>query len=331
MKIMEDTTKIKKLAFQYFSGTISDTDEITLFEYINQNVYNGNEFRLWEKEWATKAAVNEQTTKEWISLERQLRIRKSISMPTENIIHRKWKQMIAVAAIFIVLLGSSFGLWFKVSSNVPDNYFVCQAPYGNKTKILLPDGTSVWLNAGSTIKYSNKFNSKNRLVELNGEGYFEVSKHNGVTFTVHTKGYNVVVKGTKFDVSAYSDDPYIMTSLLEGRVEIHYKQIKMNILPGQAAMLNLKTKQLSCHKMNVNQSKSWVENRIDFDDITVKELSKKLSRQYAVNILLESEKVGAMKLCISLRNKETIDEVMDGLKKIIPITVVHKGKDIYIK
>ena len=328
---MEDTTKIKELAFQYFSGTISNADEITLFAYINQNVYNGNKFRAWEKEWITKATVNEQTNKEWKSLERQLRIRRSISMPTVNIIRRKWKQMIAVAAIFIVLLGSSFSLWVKVSSNVPDNYFVCQAPYGNKTKILLPDGTSVWLNAGSTIKYSNKFNSKNRLVELNGEGYFEVSKHNGITFTVHTKGYNVVVKGTKFDVSAYPDDPYIMTSLLEGRVEINYKQTKMNILPGQAAMLDLKTKQLTRHETNVNQSKSWVENKIDFDDITVKDLSKKLSRQYAVNILLESEKVGAMKLCISLRNKETINEVMEGLKKIIPITVVHKGKDIYIK
>ena len=330
MKIMEDTKEIRDLAFQYFNGTIAVADEKVLFEYIKRNESNYDTFRLWEKDWLRIAHPNEQVDKAWKSLECQLRIRESISMPKTSNVHRIWKRVASVAAVFIILLIGSWGLKSVLFSGSSENYFICQAPYGSKTKIFLPDGTSVWLNAGSTIKYSNKFNIKNRLVELNGEGYFEVSKHNGTTFTVHTKGYNVVVKGTKFDVSAYSDDSYIMTSLMEGRVEIDCKQTKTDIVPGQAAMLDLKTGRLTLQKMNVDQSKSWIENQIDFDNITVKELTKKLSRQYAVNIQLKSGKIGASRICISLRNKETIDEVMTGLKQILPIKVVHNGKNIYI-
>jgi|WetSurMetagenome_2_1015567.scaffolds.fasta_scaffold02309_4 transmembrane sensor len=330
MKIMEDTNNIRNLVFQYFSGTIAAAYEKILFEYIKQNKHNYDKFRHWEKEWLRIVPSSKQVDKAWENLEYQLRIRESISIPIQSHVHRKWKQIVSIAAVLIFLLVGSFCLKFALSSGVTENYFVCQAPYGSKTRVFLPDGTSVWLNAGSTIKYSNKFNFKNRLVELNGEGYFEVSKHNGATFTVHTRGYNVVVKGTKFDVSAYSDDSYVLTSLFEGKVEIDCKQIKTNIVPGQSAMFDLKTGRLTLNKMNVDQSKSWIENKIDFDDITVKELIKKLSRQYAVNIQLKSEKIGALRICISLRNKETIEEVMKGLKQVIPIKVKHNGKNIYI-
>ena len=92
-----------------------------------------------------------------------------------------------------------------------------------KSKVVLSDGTVVWLNAGSTLKYSNKFNTANRKVELNGEDILKSQRRREATFIVQTHGYDVVVKGTKFDVSAYADDPFISTTLLEGSVELNYK------------------------------------------------------------------------------------------------------------
>ena len=84
-------------------------------------------------------------------------------------------------------------------------------------------------------------------------------------------------------------------------------------------------------KVNARQAMAWAEDRIEYDDITLGEMVKKLSRQYDVHIQLESEKLGDMKFRVSLRNKETIVDVMDALKEIIPIKVEYKEKDIYIR
>lgn len=141
----------------------------------------------------------------------------------------------------------------------------------------------------------------------------------------------MVVKGTKFNVSAYSDDSYITTTLLEGAVELNYKEDQIRMSPGESISLDLATGQLKGKKVNARQAMAWAEDRIEYDDITLGEMVKKLSRQYDVHIQLESEKLGDMKFRVSLRNKETIVDVMDALKEIIPIKVEYKEKDIYIR
>ena len=96
--------------------------------------------------------------------------------------------------------------------------------------------------------------------------------------------------------------------------------------PGESMRLNVETGKFIRTQVNASQSKAWAENRIEFDHITLKELVAKLSRQYDVNIRLESEAVGDKTFRISLRNRE-----MTALQEIIPITVERKGKDIYIR
>ena len=230
-----------------------------------------------------------------------------------------------------MIVGTTLGIQQAIYLFTPKTFFVCEAPLGDKSKIQLSDGTVVWLNAGSVLRYSNHFNTADRVVELEGEGYFEVTKQNGKQFTVKTHEYDVVVKGTKFNVSAYSDDSYITTTLLEGAVELNYKKDQIRMSPGESISLDLATGQLKGKKVNARQAMAWAEDRIEYDDITLGEMVKKLSRQYDVHIQLESEKLGDMKFRVSLRNKETIVDVMDALKEIIPIKVEYKEKDIYIR
>ncbi len=207
---------------------------------------------------------------------------------------------------------------------------VCEVPLGDKSKVQLSDGTIVWQNSGSVLRYSNHFNTADRVVELEGEGYFKVTRQNGKRFMVKTQAYGVVVKGTKFNVSAYPDDSYITTTLQEGVVELNYKEEQIRMSPGESISLDLQTGQLKGKKVNAWQAMAWAEDRIEYDDITLGEMVKKLSRRYDVRIQLESEKLSDMKFRVSLRNKETIVDVMDALKEIIPIKVEYKEKDIYI-
>ena len=330
---MEEKKNIRELAVQYFEGRIRRKDEKLLFEYVGQSEANRTAFRQWEKEWIASGITDSNTTKEWETLQRKIRTQEAI-IPMLGISKTRfsvWRKVAAVAAIVLLTIGGTLGGRQLSSSLQPETYFVCETPYGEKSKVVLSDGTVVWLNAGSTLKYSNKFNTANRRVELNGEGYFEVTKKAGATFIVQTHGYDVVVKGTKFDVSAYDDDPFISTTLLEGSVELNYKGSQIRMSPGESMRLNVETGKFIRTQVNASQSKAWAENRIEFDHITLKELVAKLSRQYDVNIRLESEAVGDKTFRISLRNRETIGEVMTALQEIIPITVERKGKDIYIR
>lgn len=330
---MEEKKNIRGLAIQYFEGRILRKDETLLLEYVEQSEENRATFRQWEKEWIASGTTDFNTTKEWETLQRKIRTQEAI-IPMLGISKARfsiWRQVAAVAAIMLLTIGGTIGIWQLSSSLKPETYFVCEAPYGEKSKVVLSDGTVVWLNAGSTLKYSNKFNTANRKVELDGEGYFEVTKKEGATFIVQTHGYDVVVKGTKFDVSAYVDDPFISTTLLEGSVELNYKGNPIMMSPGESLRLNVETEKFTRTHVNASQSKAWAENRIEFENITLKELVTKLSRQYDVNIRLESEAVGDKTFRISLRNRETIGEVMTALQEIIPITVERKGKDIYIR
>ena len=327
---MEQEENIRALAIQYFEGRISRAEEKRLFEYIEQVEEGYGKFRYWEREWMSDPGSDVQIETEWKALQQKMSTQEAIMPLLKRSKFSVWK-IARIAAVIVLILGSVLGIKQATYLLSPETYFVCEAPLGEKSKIQLSDGTIVWLNAGSVLKYSNRFNTSNRIVELNGEGYFEVTKHNGKTFMVETQGYNVVVKGTKFNVSAYPDDSFIITTLLEGAVELNYKEDKISMSPGESLALNLQTGQLTGKIVNARQAVAWAEDRIEFDDITLKEMVKKLSRQYNVHIELESEKVGDMKFRVSLRNKETIIEVMNALKEIIPITVEYKEKDIYIR
>lgn len=338
---MEEKKNIQELAMRYFEGKILREDEKQLFDFIEQSEDNRAKFRQWEKQWIFSAVADSQTDAEWKTLQRKIRTHEAIipmlatsgqaapklSIPRFAV----WRKIAAVAAIVLLTIGGTLGIWQWTSSMKPETYFLCETPYGEKSKVILSDGTIVWLNAGSTLKYSNKFNATHRKVELNGEGYFEVTKKNGADFIVQTHQYNVVVKGTKFDVSAYADDPFVSTTLLEGAVELDYKGTQLKMSPGESLRLNIETGKFTRSQVNASQSKAWAENRIEYDNITLKELIVKLSREYDVNIRLDSMNIGNKTFRISLRNKETIGEVMSALQDIIPITVERKDKDIYIR
>lgn len=328
---MKTETNIHELAIRYFEGCIAQAEEKLLFDYIGQTEENRARFRQWEKEWKSTNEGDEQTMQEWQRLQCRLRTQEAVIPMLPHRHFSIWRRVAAVAVIVLLTAAGTLGIRSMVSLSSAEDFFVFEAPYGEKSKMTLADGTVVWLNAGSVLKYSDKFNERNRKVILHGEAYFEVTRKEKAEFAVQTCGYDVVVKGTKFDVSAYPEDSVVTTALLEGSVEIYRGEQRIEMKPGEMVKLDMVTGKFTRTRNDVKQWKAWSENRIEFEDITLKELVTKLSRQYDVNIRLESEQVGAKRFRISLRNRETIGEVMTALQEIIPITVERRGKDIYIR
>jgi ferric-dicitrate binding protein FerR (iron transport regulator) len=187
----------------------------------------------------------------------------------------------------------------------------------------------VWLNAGSSLSYSSKFNDDNRNVKLEGEAYFEVTHHDSKKFTVKTANYDVVVKGTKFDVASYQSDPISMVSLLKGSVELAYDKGVIDMKPGERVVLDKKTGEFTKEKYT-GDSRAWIDNRTEFDNISLIDLARVLSRQYDVAVHVQSARLANTHFAVSLRNKETIQDVLDALQMIEPMKITREKKDIYI-
>ena len=135
----------------------------------------------------------------------------------------KWYRTWSVAAVAIVLLGLiTVTAYWQGSRQIQSNFsdIVVEAPLGSKTKLTLPDGSTVWLNAGSKMVYSQGFGVSDRRLAFQGEGYFEVEKNDEMPFLVQTHDVNVTVVGTKFNFRNYPEDEEAVVELLEGRVAL---------------------------------------------------------------------------------------------------------------
>lgn len=166
-------------------------------------------------------------------------------------------------------------------------------PYGQKFKLKLSDGTLVWLNSGTSLKFPQTFSSKadTRRVEVIGEAYFEVAKDREKPFIVHTPSVDVKVLGTHFNISSYPNDSRTETTLMEGEVNVYRSSEKnpIKLSPNQQAVLKKTDQSFEINKVLANDFNSWIDNILIVDGLSFLELKKKLERRYNVTIVCEIE------------------------------------------
>ena len=175
-----------------------------------------------------------------------------------------------------------------------DGFSTITVPYGKRSELLLPDGSKVWLNAGSQLTFPNEFDKGNNEVFLSGEGYFEVSKREHTRFYVRTADMNIKVMGTSFNVSAYPDDGYTSAVLLSGRIEIEPAEKldfqRVAIEPGTSAMLNRGDKTLKIsHVAAAEDEISWTKHQLILKKSPLSEILTQLSRIYNAEIIDDFE------------------------------------------
>ena len=228
-----------QLAIRYFEGRITPSEEEILFRFVNDALSNERMFRQWEEEWMLSYKLIPEVSNEWKQLQRRMQVRQSLN-GVFSTKHMQLQRFIAVAAIAcVLLLSGTYSFYLYRNTETADNQFALETAYGEKSKLILADGTVVWLNAGSSLQYAGNFNSKNREVFLTGEAYFEVTKQSdGTPFVVKTDQYSVLVKGTKFNVSSYPEDISAKTTLLEGSIDILYKGRHIPVAPGELLSLD---------------------------------------------------------------------------------------------
>ena len=174
------------------------------------------------------------------------------------------------------------------AENIP-TYNILKTPKGGQYSLILPDGTAVWLNSDSELKFPSHFTDDLREVELKGEAYFEVSsyKNKKWPFYVKSERQQVQVLGTKFNISAYGDEEFIKTSLLEGKVKVVSETSgAVRILkPGQEAALNRTSNNINVYNTEVEEAIAWKEGLFVFNNERVELAMNKIARWYDVEIV----------------------------------------------
>lgn len=314
---------IKVIAQRYFEGTIAPEEEVALFQYLKQDEQHIASFREWEAEWQGSHFMDERTQQAF----RNVMSRAEQPARPARIITLRRVAAAAAVAVLMVMSGV-FAYWLKGSQ--PAQQFALTAPMGSKTRVLLPDSSEVWLNAGSTLRYASDFNRSNRNVSLEGEGYFQVKhKQDGQEFTVHTNGYDVVVKGTRFTVSAYADDATVTTALLQGRVCINRGEDQLMMNPGEMVTLNRKTGQLT-KQTDSDALNVWTSSGANYGEISLGDFAKILSRQYDVDIDIRSASLKTTRLSISITSEMKLEDLLQALRQVTGTRIVRHGRHIII-
>lgn len=210
-------------------------------------------------------------------------------------------------------------------------YNTMSTPKGRQYKMQLADGTMVWLNSASSIKYPVIFNKEERYVEVSGEVYFEVAKNKKQPFKVNVSNrMNVEVLGTHFNINAYDNEPDINATLLEGSVKVADKNNNVILKPGQQALLNNRPEIIVRNAVDLDQIMAWKNGLFNFEGLSFEEAMNQLERWYNIQVVYEKN-VPDIRFGGKLQRSLSLNDLLDILEKTCVKFKLEEGRKLLVK
>ncbi|MFS4474604.1 FecR family protein [Chryseobacterium sp. T20] len=219
----------------------------------------------------------------------------------------------------------------KTVSQASVQYATLTTPRKGQYKTVLADGTQVWLNAESKLKYPTKFTGKERSVELQGEGYFEVTHKPDKPFIVISGDQKLKVLGTKFNINSYDNEPAIITTLVSGSVVLTSKQDDKPVLlqPGQQGKLTAQSSVFTINNVDTEAFTAWTVSDFQFDGTSLKEVFRQLERWYDIDV--DFSTIPDTKVVGTINREKKLSSVLHTLEKITDLQFKVTGRRVQIK
>ena len=300
---------IRQLAEKFLNGTASEEEKELLhkwYDSLNPDVPASETVFTRDPESAN--AMKARMLSNLKAMQQPVRKRADFT-----IIKRLTSWSTAVAALVIV----GFIFWTNNRKPAQTSIRTVQAPFGKTFKVALPDGSSIWLNAGSTLTYPITFSGKTREVVLKeGQAFFDVVHMKDKPFIVHAKKLNITVLGTSFDVKAYHNDPDIKVTVKTGKVGVTMRDKPDHpatmLLPAEQAVVPEKSAEIQVSEISKPAIASWKDNRMVFEDALLSEVFRVLERKYKQHIKIEKTDLSAEKITLTL-DDQPIGDVLKVL------------------
>ncbi len=201
---------------------------------------------------------------------------------------------------------------------------------GDQSKIILPDGSTVWINACSSITYDNSFGEKDRTVSLRGEAYFEVRTDSVKPFLVQADKFTYRVTGTSFNVYAFEEDEEVSIVLMEGGVTIEYEGKSHQLYPEEIFTYNKINKGITLEKADIDLLSAWRRREFVFDEMPFDQLVRRLERSFNVRFVFENQKITKERFGGTLRDYDSLETIMKVIQTGIPIRYRIEENVVYI-
>lgn len=290
---------MEQLLQRYIRGEVSEEERLKVASWLDESPENMREFLALRKLYDLSLWQSD-TNEKYSVRKRHFSIQK-ITV-----------EILKIAAIFLVGFWGSKQLPTRQSDKIQMQ--TVRVPIGQRAEINLADGTRVWLNSRSTLRFPERFSANARNVELDGEGYFSVQRNEKSPFIVQTPKYAIHVLGTEFNVKAYQDSPLFETALIKGSVEISTPGLsrKLRLKPDEIAMADngkLKTYPIPDHNYF-----RWKEGLFCFENESIQSLIEKLQLYYDIQIDIQRPDLLNYRYSGKFRIKDGIDHVLKVLQ-----------------
>jgi len=261
--------------------------------------------------------------------------KKSHNLPFYSKVYQQFSKIAAILLLPVLIISAWYfltdGQFFtKEEKTIYAEIF---APLAARTRFELPDGSTGWLNSGSTLKFPVKFYGAQRKVELSGEGFFNVVKDPEKPFLVKTSDINIIALGTKFNVLAYPDDKIYEVTLESGKVVVEKisgsgESVKLvELEPDHQLVISRKTGILDTREVVAERYSSWKEGKLILRNDPMSEVVKRIGRWYNVEIDLKDKELESYRYRATFEN-ETFSEVLKLLKLTSPIDYVEQEREM---
>lgn len=324
---------------RYISNKYTTEDLKTIFEWFESKGFNlirRISFRTNWNEFNTEAykTDNDEYNEELmldklhhlINIEESAQNKRRKKGISEITFYQVFSRIAAILILPLVILSIFLAINDGNSLNNKQLSFAeIYAPENSRVKISLPDGTAVWLNHGSVIRYPQKFSRKNRAVELDGEAFFDVIPDPSRPFEVNTSKLNITVLGTSFNLSAYPDDPFIATTVEEGkvilnRIDEYDRKIKTaELKQGMQSYFMKKTEHSVINRVHPEKFTGWKDGKLILVDDPMAVVIKKLERWYNVEVEVVNSRVYDYKYTATFIH-EPIEQVLKMISIATPIS-----------
>lgn len=306
-----------ELLSKYLTGNISSEEKQALFH------------QLAEDTGMKKEAADMQNLSVLVSMAKENRSASDtqyhsfIKLQKRRTLLFTLRKLIGSAAIVVFSVLSTYLLMTYFGGGGEDfvRYQEFSTPAGQRAKVLLADGTEVWLNANSTLRYPEHFVREKREVELRGEAFFEVEKDEEIPFIVKTSKMDIKVTGTKFNVNAYDTEPYFVASLVEGTVSVscaHDRGRDFALRPRQQIKVSDHSSEVSLFENT--DFMSWKDGVFVFDDMLLTDIIRKLELFYEVSIIVKNTELGNFHYTGKFRQRDGVETVLKKLQIVYPFT-----------
>lgn len=330
------TQRIIDIANRFLAEKECNKEELAEFKNWLSNPASHSEVERWLLEhWDLSADIDSNTLIEAVF--KQIQEYQKVHRPKSGFsLSRILKVYQKVAAFLLIpLIGLGILYWAGQFNKPADQYTETIAPRGQKSQIVLADGTKVWLNSDTKIKYPGHFSKHQRDIYLDGEAFFEVSKNEQQPFVVHTSGLNVKVLGTKFNVKAYADEDQIEASLFEGKInllmsDLSDEMLEKEVKPGQSFVYSKTDHKLMLNRFPQDEINGWKKNQLIFKDDTFGNLVRKIERWYDVEVVYDEQQFEDRRLTVELYEGERLERLMEIISLALMVNHQYENGKIIL-